>query len=148
MTPADRARAPIDELSVDGTSILLSAVSGDTDDDVRIAWPAAFGPIEAVEPIGFAGDGRSLLVAVPGPDGTDVDRISDPIGRAVGGRVADPEVERLVHLDGGDLRVDVSTDGAWALVTDRVESVRLVRIADGRSWPVDRERILGWAAGS
>lgn len=148
MTPADRARAPIDELSVDGTSILLSAVSGDTDDDVRIAWPAAFGPIEAVEPIGFAGDGRSLLVAVPGPDGTDVDRISDPIGRAVGGRVADPEVERLVHLDGGDLRVDVSTDGAWALVTDRVESVRLVRIADGRSWPVDRKRILEWAAGS
>ena len=62
------------------------------------------------------------------------------------GRLADPQPTRLVALDGRGVRVDVSPDQAWALVIDRVDNVRLVRVADGRAWSVDRERILVWDA--
>ena len=46
-----------------------------------------------------------------------------------------------------DLRIEVSPDGGWALVIDRVDGVRLVRLADGHAWPIDRDRILVWAGG-
>jgi len=147
MTPADRVREPIDEILVDGTAIVLSLINDDAADDVRIDWPASLGSIQAVEPIGFAGDGTSLLVAQTNDTGTDVFRIADPIGRAVGGRLADPRPIKLVHLGGRDLRIDVSPDAGWATVVDRVEDVRLVHLADGRTWPVDRDRVLVWLTG-
>jgi hypothetical protein len=51
---------------------------------------------------------------------------------------------RLLHLDRRGLQIDVSPDGGWATVVDRVDNVRLVRLSDGRSWAVDRDRILVW----
>jgi hypothetical protein len=145
MTPADRSHQPIDALSTDASSIVLSIINEDPGDDIRIAWPAGLGPIDDVAPIGFAGDGRSLLVGVDAGQGTDLFRIPDPVGRAAGGRLLDPQAQRIAHLDGRELHLDVSPDVAWVLVTDRMDDVRLVRLADGRSWPVDRERILVWA---
>jgi hypothetical protein len=147
MTPADRATAPLDEISVLDSGIVLSMINDDPADDVTIDWPASLGPIDAVEPIGFAADGRALLLAVETATGTDLERIADPVGRAVAGRLRDPAPERIGHLDGRGLLVDVSPDDGWALVTDRVDDVRLVRLADGRSWPLDRERVLAWIGG-
>ncbi len=144
MTPADRGTAPLDEVSVLDSGIVLSMINDDPGDDVTIDWPASLGPIEALEPIGFAADGRSLLVARETADGTDLVRIADPVGRAIGGRVADPRPETVGHLDGRGLLIEMSPDDRWALVTDRVDDVKLVRPADGRTWPLDRERVLAW----
>ena len=147
LTPADRARGPVDSAAVDGPTIVLSLINDDRSDDVVIDWPAGLGAPDALDPIGFASDGRSLLVTQGTPTGTDVYRIDDPIGRAIDGRLADPQPTRLVHLDGRSLRVAISPDDGWATVIDRVDGVRLVRLADGSSWPVDRERTLAWADG-
>ena len=149
MRVADRADAPIDEVVPDaGRGVLvLSVINDDPSDDVTVVWPAALGSLDAMDVVGFAADGRSLLVAVGVSDGTDLYRIDDPAGRAVDGRLADPAPERLVHLDRRGLRIEVSPDDGWAIVTDRVDNVRLVRLEDGRSWPVDRDRTLAWAAG-
>ena len=113
--------------------------------NVTIDWPASLGPIDEIEPIGFGGDGRSIDVARTTDDGTDLLRIADPIGRAVSGRLADPSPRLVVHLPGRDLRIDVSPDGAWATVVDRLDDVHVVRLADGRSWPIDRDRTILWA---
>jgi hypothetical protein len=147
LTPADRAHAPIDSAAVEGSTIVLSMVNDDRSDDVVIDWPAGLGATEALDPIGFASDGRSLILAQSTADGTDLYRIDDPAGRAVAGRLADPGPIRLVHLEGRGLRITVSPDDGWATVVDRVDGVRLVRLADGRSWPVDRERTLAWPGG-
>ena len=148
LTPADRTHGAIDSVAVDGSTIVLSLINEDPADDVAIAWPVGLGSLDELVPIGLAPDGRALFLGVATPTGTDVYRIADPIGRAVGGRLADPQPERLVHLDGRDLQVEVSPDGQWATVVDRVQDLRLVRLEDGRSWPIDRERTLAWAAGS
>ncbi|HEX2754282.1 MAG TPA: hypothetical protein VHM48_02405 [Candidatus Limnocylindrales bacterium] len=147
MTPADRAHGPIDEALVGGGSIVLSMINGDRSDDIVIDWPTELGSRDTLDPLGLAGDGRSLLVARTTATGTDLDRIADPIGRAVGGHVADAQPTLLLHLDGRTLRIDVSPDVQWATVVDRVDNVRLVRLSDGRSWPVDRERVLVWPDG-
>ncbi len=144
MTPADRSHAPIDHLAVSGSSIVLSIVNDATTDDIVVDWPPSEGPTDGVEPIGFAGDGRTLLLAAGTAAGTNLIRIADPIGRAVGGRLADPQPERLAQLDGRNLRIDVSPDQGWAIVIDRVDNIHLVRLADGRSWPIDRDRTLVW----
>jgi len=144
LTPADRPHGAIDEADVDGGAIILSLINNDPADDVVIDWPAGLGPIEALDSIEFAADGRTLLVSSSIGAGTDLYRIADPIGRAVGGRLHDPQPVRILHLDRRSLQVDVSPDGGWATVVDRVDNVRLVRLSDGRSWPVDRDRTLGW----
>jgi hypothetical protein len=123
---------------------VLSVINDDLADDIVIDWPPDLGSIDGLGAISFGGDGRSLLVIHGGPSGTDVYRIDDPVGRAVGGRLPDPRPALLLHLAGRDLQVQLSPDAAWATVVDRVENVRLVRMADGRSWPVDRERTLAW----
>jgi hypothetical protein len=144
LTPADRRRAAIDEAVVDGGAIVLSLINADPADDVVIDWPANLGAADAIESMSFAADRRTLLVSSSTTTGTDLYRIADPIGRAVGGRLLDPQPVRLLHLDRRSLQLDVSPDGGWATVVDRVDNVRLVRLSDGRSWQVDRDRILGW----
>ena len=146
LTPADRGHAPIDEAVMNalGPAIVLSMINEDPTDDIVIAWPATLGAVDALDLVGFASDGRSLLVAQATTTGTDLYRIDDPVGRAVEGRLADPAAGRLVSLEGRGLRVDVSPDDGWLIVIDRVDNVRLVRLADGRSWSVDRERTLAW----
>jgi hypothetical protein len=146
LTPIDRAHAPIDEAIMDPgrLSIVLSMINDDTTDDIVTDWPAALGSVDALDLVGFAADGRSLVVAQAATTGTDLYRIDDPVGRAVAGRLADPQPVRLAALAGRGLRVDVSPDDGWLIVIDRVDNVRLVRLADGRSWSVDRERTLVW----
>ncbi len=144
MTTADRSHAPIDTIAYDGPSIVLSIINDDPADDIVVKSPSGAGPENGLEVIGFAADGRSLLVQVPTSTGTDVLLVRDPAGRAVDGRLDDPRPERLATLPGRNLRIEVGAGDAWAIVTDRVEDVRLVRLVDGRSWPVDRDRVLAW----
>jgi hypothetical protein len=143
MTPADRLVQPIDTVSGRGGAFLFSMTNGDPSTDVMVEFPNRPAP-DSIDPIGFGGDGRSFLIAVRTADGTDIQSIADPIGRAVGGRLSDPRPTLVGHLTGRGLRIDMSPDSAWAIVTDRIENVRLVRLADGRSWPMDRDRILTW----
>ena len=144
LVPADRADGPVDGAAVDRGGIVLSVINDDPADDIVIDWPADLGSIDGLDGISFGGDGRSLLVIHAGPSGTDVYRIDDPVGRAVGGRLHDSRPALLLHLAGRDLQLQVSPDMSWATVVDRVDNVRLVRMADGRSWPVDRKRTLAW----
>jgi hypothetical protein len=143
LTAADRRHGAIDLVTVDGATIVLSAINDDPASNVIIDWPVDLGPTDGLE-VRFAADNRSLIVSRSSATGTDLYRIADPIGRAVDGRLRDPEPEVLLHLDGRNLEPDVSPDGSWATVVDRVGNVRLVRLSDGRSWPVDRERTLAW----
>lgn len=143
LRPADRAVQPIDRVSFDGGTIRLSMINDDPADDIGIDWPDAGGP-DSVEPLGFAADARTFLVSIRTAAGTDIAMIDNPVGRAVGGRLPDPQPTVIGHLTGRGLRVEVSPDLAWALVTDRVEAVHLVRLADGRSWPIDRDRLVVW----
>ena len=144
LTPADRSHGGIDEADIIGGTIVLSVINDDPTDDIVIDWPADLGSVATLDSIQFAADGRTLLVSSAVGAGTDLYRIVDPVGRAVGGRLRDPQPVRLLHLDRRSLQVDVSPDGEWATVVDRVDNVRLVRLWDGKSWPVDRDRTLGW----
>jgi len=144
LVPADRANGPIDGATADRGGIVLSVINDDPADDIVIDWPADLGSVDGLDAIAFGGDGRSLLVTRAGSSGTDVYRIDDPIGRAVGGRLHDPRPALLLHLAGRDLQLQISPDASWATVVDRVDDVRLVRIADGRSWALDRDRTMAW----
>lgn len=147
MLPADRIHAALDEVSADPgrAAIVLSMINEDTTDDIVVDWPAALGPVDGIDVVGFAADGRSLLLTQGTAAGTDLYRIDDPVGRARGGRLADARPALIAHFGGRGLRVDVAPDDRWAFVIDRVDDVRLVRLADGRTWQVDRERTLVWA---
>ena len=145
LSAADRGHGPIDLVAVDAAAIVLSVINDDPASDIVIDWPVDLGPIDGLE-VRFAADGRSLIVSRTSATVTDLYRIADPLDRAVDGRVHDPQPELLLHLDGRNLEQDVSPDGLWATVIDRVGNVRLVRVSDGRSWPLDRERTLEWPA--
>ncbi|HET7702343.1 MAG TPA: hypothetical protein VFK35_03015 [Candidatus Limnocylindrales bacterium] len=146
LTVADRARGAIDNVTWNGTSIELSLINDDGSDDIVIAWPAALGSGDEVDVLGFGADGRTLLVAHQTADGVEVHAVADPVGRAVDGRVPDPAPSLLGRVSGRGLRIEVSSDAAWALAADRIDNVRLVRLADGRAWPLDRDRLLAWVS--
>jgi hypothetical protein len=124
----------------------MSTIHDDPADDLRIDWPAADGvdPSESPEVLGFATDGRSLLLAEHSPSGTDLYRVEDPAADAVRGRVTAPRRSLLGHFDRRALEVAVSPDERWVTTTDRVGTVQLVELATGRTWPVDRGRTLAW----
>jgi hypothetical protein len=143
--PADRATAAIDELAVDGDQLVLSVISGESSDDLRIDWPATLGPASALTPIGPFADARDVFVSRSVGATTELYRIGDVVGRARDGRLAAPDPVLVATIAGHDLDIDVSPDREWALVTDRVGQVRLVRLVDGRAWPVDAGRVLAWA---
>ncbi len=146
MRPVDRAHASIDEVIADPSrdAVVLSMINEDAADDIVVDWPVALGPVDGIDVVGFAADHRSLLLALGTTTGTDLYRIDDPAGRARGGRLADARPTLIAHLGGRGVRVDVSPDDRWAFVIDRVDNVRLVRLADGLAWPVDRDRTLVW----
>ena len=149
MRAADRADGVIDTITPERSSIVMSLRNEDARDDIRIAWPADLGAADDLDVIGLAADRRSLVVAGRSPSaGTTLYRIDDPIGRTIDGKVDDPRPRVLARLEGHGLHVDLSPDQRWALVTDRVEDTTLVRLADGRAWPVDRDRSLSWPGGA
>jgi WD40 repeat protein len=144
LRPADRAHAPIDLFSYNGTTIRMQVANEDPLSDILINWPSGAGRQDGLEVIGFAADGRSILVREPSEAGTDVFLVRDVIGRAGGGRLRDPQPERVTSLAGRDLRIESGPIDGWLLVTDRVGTVRLVRTQDGRAWTVEPERSLVW----
>ncbi|HET7472132.1 MAG TPA: hypothetical protein VFJ71_03305 [Candidatus Limnocylindrales bacterium] len=147
LTPADRDRAAIDELTIDRQQLVLSATAGSPTDDLRIDWPEPLGPASSLTLVGAVADARDLVVARTLAGETELYRIPDVAGRAVNGVLADPDPVRIAAIAGRDLQVERSPDGAWALVTDRVNTTRLVRLSDGRAWAVDAGRVLTWAGG-
>jgi hypothetical protein len=145
---ADRATGAIDGLVIDGDQLVLSAITGETSDDLRIDWPPALGPASAVTPIGSFADARDLLVSRSVGTTTELYRIRDVVGRARDGRLTSPDPVLVASIVGHELEIQVSPDRGWALVTDRVAQVRLVRLADGRVWPLGTaDRIFAWAGG-
>jgi hypothetical protein len=147
MTAADRASGPIDIATTTETAIVLTFRNEDQRGDIVIDWPPRLGPTADLDVIGLRGDDRSLVVATATAAGTDLYRVADPVGRSAGGRLRVPDPRLLAHLEGRSLRFDVSPDLGWAIVTDRVETIRLVRLADGRTWAADRDRGYVWAGG-
>jgi hypothetical protein len=144
MTPADRGRGTVDTVSWRGGDLVLSVVNDDRSDDIAIAWPAALGGPDTVDPIGFSADGRRLLVSRVDGEGVDVLALDDPVGGAVAGRVRDPRPMLIGRIAGRSLQLDVRPAGDWALVRDRVDDVGLVRLSDGRAWPAPRDRSFVW----
>jgi hypothetical protein len=144
LTPADRAKAPIDLAIWDGQTIVLSLINDERSDDIRIDWPAELGGSDDSDVIGFVGDGPTLVVAHQAADGLIVRAIDDPVGRAVDGRLANPEPRELGTVPGRAVSVDISPDLGWVVVHDRVDNIQLVRLADARAWPLDRDRVVVW----
>ena len=143
----DHGRLPIHSWSIDdtGRTIILSAVNEDTANDIRIDWPASI-PIEGgLDVVGWSTDARSLFVTAATAAGPVIYRIDDPIGRARGGRLADPAPVRVGSRPAGDL--SISPDGMWAMTSDRTGASRLVELASGRAWPIDSRATVVWPDG-
>ena len=146
--PADRAVSAIDDLVVDGDQLVLSLISQETSDDLRVDWPASLGPASAVTPLGPFADARDLLVSRSTGATTELYRIDDVVGRARDGRLTTPEPVLVASIAGHELQIEPSPDRRWALVTDRVDQVRLIRLADGHTWSLGTaDRVLTWAGG-
>ena len=142
--PADRGHGVVDEVFGDGHGgLLMTAINGDTADDVTIDWPLGGSP-GGPQFVGWAVDRRSLVVASETPAGLDLYRIDDPARRAVHGRLTDPMPTSLGHLAHRVLDVHVSADGRWATTTDRTRAGELVELASGRRWPLTRDRVIEW----
>jgi hypothetical protein len=144
LTPADRGTQAVDLVTWDDSALVLTMINEETSDDLRIDWPAELGTAESSDVLGFASDGRTLLLSRSLGDGTEIVAVDDPAGRAVDGRLGDPRPTTLGRLPGRSLQLELSADRDWLVATDRVEDVHLVRLVDGRSWPLDRDRHLLW----
>ena len=90
--------------------------------------------------MGFAADGRSLIVSLLPEQGTDVYRIDDPAARAVDGRLDDPRPVLLGHLAQRGVDIRISPDQRWALTMDRTGGILLTELATGREL-ADRSRL-------
>jgi hypothetical protein len=146
LTVADRAHGPVDTVvPVDPSGLDLTLGNDLPESTVHVTWPASIGAT-GPEFIGFAADGRSLIVASQPAQGTDIYRIADPAGRAIDGRLADPTPTLLGHLARRGVEVSVSPDERWALVTDRTGGIELAELATGRTWPIDRDTTTTWAS--
>ena len=144
LTPADRARGRIDNvIQVEPSGLDLLPGNEMPENTIHVDWPPALGAT-GPEYIGFAADGRSLLVAAIPAEGTDVYRIDDPAGRAVKGRLADAAPVLIGHLARRGIDIRISPDERWALTTDRTGGIELVELASGRAWPIDRESVTTW----
>jgi hypothetical protein len=110
---------------------------------IHIDWPPGLGAT-GPEFIGFAADGRSLLVAAVPAEGTDVYRIDDPAARAVKGRLANPQPVLIGHLARRGIDIRISPDQRWALTTDRTGGIELIELATGGTWTIDRETTTTW----
>src|SRR5256885_12561235 len=119
MTASARCHSAIDELTPGQAAFTLSFRNEDPRDEVVVDWPASLGATDALDLVSFAADRRSLIVAQSTATGTDLFEIADPIGRAVGGRLDDPQPARLAHLEGRSLQIDPSPDGGWLTVVNR-----------------------------
>jgi hypothetical protein len=145
LTVADRALGPVDVIvPVEPSGLDLLLGNQMPESTIHIDWPPALG---ATGPdfIGYAADGKSLIVAAQPTDGTDLYRIDDPADRAIDGKLADPKPTLLGHLARRGIEIHVSPDEAWALVTDRTGGIELVELATGRIWPIDRDTTTTWA---
>jgi hypothetical protein len=141
---ADRGHGPIDEVFGDGRGgLVMTPFNTITADAIHIDWPLG-GSSDGPQFVGWAADGRSLLVASEARGGLDLYRVDDPAGRAVRGRMTNPAPTLLGHLAHRDLEIGVSPDARWATATDRTGAAELVELATGRAWPLGRDRVLAW----
>jgi hypothetical protein len=149
LTPADRGRQPIDFVISDPATgrITMTMASEAPESDLSIAWPADLGPVDLADG-SVASDARSLIVVRTVETGTEVYRIEDVVGRAARGVLADPEPVRIGTLTGRGSQLEFAPGEGWAVVTDRVGDVTLVRFGDGRLWALGSDRDLTWVTPS
>jgi hypothetical protein len=147
LTAADRSRGQVDIIvPADPSGFDMTTGNDMARSTIHVGWPAALGGT-GPNVIGFAADDRSVIVSTEPAEGTDIYRIDDPAGRAVAGRLADPEPILIGHLARRGLDIRVSPDERWALVRDRTDTTELIELATGRIWPIDRGATTGWASG-
>jgi hypothetical protein len=147
LTAADRGHAPVDYVYGDDEHhrIVMAMINEAPETDLSIAWPATLGTRDDSD-ARVGSDGRSLLVTRTVGVTTEVYRIEDVVGRAKDGLLADPKPTMLGTIPGRRLTIEFAPGEAWAVVRDRVGGATLVRIADGRAWPLDGDQERVWVS--
>jgi hypothetical protein len=143
LTPRDRGHQPIDVVYTDRGQVVLAMANEAPETDIRVAWPASLGPEEKVAG-SIDADGRSLIVSRTVGHTTEIYRVEDVVGRAAGGVVADPRPVLIGTLPLPPDDVQFAPGDGWAVIRDRVGDVSLVRLADGRSWPLEASASATW----
>jgi hypothetical protein len=135
----------IDQTYVDDQGgIVMSPINDGVRSDIRIAWPTDPGTSRRAA-AGHVRLGPAIAPCHRGHGHRDGSLwVDDPPHHAIAGRVADPVRTLLADFPRRGLSIEVSPDSRWAMTTDRVGDVRLVELASGRSWSIDRERLLAW----
>jgi hypothetical protein len=149
--PRDRPATPIHLPTVEfdpAPEITLSSINGEAADDVRIRWPADLPVIDGGILL-WGGPQPELLVGAPREGEVDLYRIEDPIGRARGGRLANPAPTLVATLPIAAESPQLSPDGGWLTVSDRTGTVRLVELDTNRHWSLGFGRDVGmsWLVG-
>ena len=149
LTPADRGHQPIDYVISDPRTdrMTMTMANEAPETDLSFAWPADLGPLDQAAG-SVASDSRSVIVVRTVATETELYRIDDVVGRAADGFLADPKPVRFGTVAGRGSQLDLAPGEGWAVVTDRVGDVTLVRFSDGRTWTLDRERDMTWVTPS
>jgi hypothetical protein len=143
LTPRDRGQQPIDVVYTDRGRIVLTMANESPETDIRVAWPASLGAEDEVTG-SIDADGRSLIVDRAVGHTTEIYRVDDAVGRAVGGVLADPRPVRIGILPVRPDDVQLAPGDAWAVIRDRIGDVSVVRLRDGRAWPLRPDATATW----
>ena len=144
LAPADRAAGSVDAVYPDGHGgLIIRPGNADRAHEIAVDWPFDGGR-DGPSWVASLGGERAMVVASETPTATDLYRIDDPIGRAVKGRLADPEPTLLGHLPPHLTAIRVADGGRWAITQDRVGGMALQELASGRTWPLDGGAALDW----
>jgi hypothetical protein len=146
LEPRDRGQQPIDYVYTDAGRLVLTMRSEAPETDLRVAWPASLGPEDAVTGTVDA-DGRSLIVFRTVGHTTEVYRVEDVVGRVVGGVLTDPRPVRIGTFSRPTIDVRLAPGNAWAVIRDRLDDLALVRLSDGREWPIRNGSEATWVTG-
>jgi hypothetical protein len=144
LRPADRGAGSVDSVYPDGHGgLIISPGNGDRTHAIAVDWPFD-GSRDGPSWVASLAGGRAMVVASETATATDLYRIDNPIGRAVNGRLADPEPALLGHLPPHLTGIRVTDGGRWAITQDRVGGMALEELASGRTWPLDGAAALEW----
>jgi hypothetical protein len=143
LEPRDRGHQPVDLVYTDGGRLVLTMINEAPETDIRVTWPASLGPDDELT-ARIDGDGRTLIVSRIVGHTTEVYRVDDVLGRSVRGVLADPKPVRIGTLSRPAVDVQLAPGDAWAVLRDRLGDLSLVRLDDGREWPVGHDATVTW----
>jgi WD40-like Beta Propeller Repeat len=142
--PADRGAGSVDSVDPDGHGgLVISPGNRDSAHEIAVDWPFD-GSRDGPTWVAWFGGERVMVVASETATATDLYRIVDPIGRAVKGRLVDPQPTLLGRLPPHLTSIRVTDGGHWAITQDRVGDIALQELASGRTWSLDGDATLEW----